>query len=241
VIQVTDVVGKIEIVLVHDLNAQDRLHWQSMSLRGDRFRRSTQYRANAGVLLSLVCVLVPAAGACGPVEQGMMAQTGLRYWEWRGEGALLRLTQRLPDQTRAFFLGRGFGAEDADHIARRCVFQTMFKNIAPRGTEALEFDLEQWRVHSAEDTGVLLTREHWARLWEKRDVPRAARIAFEWSLLPTRQRYQPGDFNWGMTSYGLEPGSRFDLDFFWSRDGVHHRGRIEGVECPADVHPEPGS
>lgn len=39
------------------------------------------------------------------VEQGVIEETGLRYREWNAEGALFRLTQRLPDQTRAFFLG----------------------------------------------------------------------------------------------------------------------------------------
>jgi hypothetical protein len=186
----------------------------------------------------LACIPAPRIGVSQALERGVVAETGLRYWEWQGQGVLFRLTQRLPDQTRAFFMARGFGRDDADYVARQCVFQSMFKNIAPPGSEAVEFDLDAWRLVTGDDTRELLTREYWDRLWQERGVPEAARIAFEWSLLPTRQRYQPGDFNWGMTSYGLEPGRRFDLEFSWSRDGIHYRERIDNVECPADLHPE---
>jgi hypothetical protein len=210
-----------------------------MILRISQSGRYPQYRAKARALRMLGWLLFPAAAVCGPVEKGVMSGTGLRYWEWQGEGVLFRLTQRLPDQTRAFFMARGFEAEDADQIARRCVFQTMFKNIAPPGGSAVEFDLGEWTIDTGNGTRGLLTREDWDRRWEERGVPQAARIAFEWSLLPTRQRYLPGDFNWGMTSYGLPPGSRFDLRFSWMQDAARHRGSIPGVECPKDLHPEP--
>ena len=67
-------------------------------------------------------------------------------------------------------------------------------------------------------------------------VSQAARIAFRWSLLPTSQRFEAGDYNWGMTSFGLTPGSRFHLELVWYRDGRRESGRIEHVECARDVH-----
>jgi hypothetical protein len=170
---------------------------------------------------------------------GTVPETGLRYWEWQGQGALFRLTQRLPDQTRAFFLARGFATADADYLARNCVFQTLFKNTDPPGGATLAYDLHQWKVHAEGTTQGVLTRERWNDIWDARGLSQPARIAFEWSLLPTRQRYQPADYNWGMTSFGLQPGTRFDLDFFYEREGTRNAARLEGVECPADVHPEP--
>ena len=170
---------------------------------------------------------------------GTVPETGLRYWEWQGQGALFRLTQRLPDQTRAFFLARGFATADADYLARNCVFQTLFKNTDPLGGATLAYDLHQWKVHAEGTTQGVLTRERWNDIWDARGLSQPARIAFEWSLLPTRQRYQPADYNWGMTSFGLQPGTRFDLDFFYEREGTRNAARLEGVECPADVHPEP--
>jgi hypothetical protein len=205
----------------------------------DTITQRTQYYGNRMLLLLLLCIPAPGASIGGPVTQGVIPETGLRYWEWQGQGALFRLTQRLPDQTRAFFLARGFASKDADFVARKCVFQTLFRNTDPAGGATLEYDLDEWRVHAEGTTQGLLTREHWGGIWEARGLAQPARIAFEWSLLPTRQRYQPADYNWGMTSFGLEPGTRFDLDFSYEREGTQHKGRFEGVECPADVHPEP--
>lgn len=188
----------------------------------------------------LALFLLPFVGAAvaGPVTTGSDPDTGLRFWEWRGQGILFRLDQRLPDQTRAFFLARGFDRRAADRIAAGCVFQSMFRNTADAGTVTI--DLDDWRIRVAgEEERRLLTREAWARVWQARDVPQSARIAFEWSLLPTRQTYAPGDYNWGMTSYGLSPGRRFDLEFSWRRDGTPHHAHLEDIQCPPDIHPEP--
>jgi hypothetical protein len=198
----------------------------------------TQYYPIQMLLLLLGCVLTTAAATGGTTVQGIIPETGLRYWEWQGEGILLRLTQRLPDQTRAFFLARGFSAEDADFLARKCVFQTLFKNTNAPGGKTVSYSLDEWNVHTAGITQGMLTREHWHGIWEARTLAQPARIAFEWSLLPTRQVYQPEDYNWGMTSFGLEPDTRFDLEFFWQQNGARFSGYFEDVECPADLHPE---
>lgn len=190
-------------------------------------------------MLSLLGVLTAAGAVGGPVDQGVVPETGLRYWEWQGEGALFRLTQRLPDQTRAFFLARGFSSEHADFLARKCVFQTLFKNTGSPGAATLAYNLNDWKIHAAGTEQGLLTRERWSDIWQERGLAQAPRIAFDWSLLPTQQVYQPQDYNWGMTSFGLEPGTRFDLDFSWQREQVRYSGLFEGVECPADLHPEP--
>ena len=219
----------------------DALHLDLMSAFSDLTKQRAQYHVNALLLLMLVCAPRPAASTGGAVKQGVVPETGLRYWEWQGEGALLRLTQRLPDQTRAFFMARGFAPEDADFLARKCVFQTLFRNTALPGGAAIAHDLEAWKIHAGETTHGLFTREQWNAIWEARGLAQPARIAFEWSLLPTRQVYQPADYNWGMTSFGLEPGTRFDLEFSWEREGSRYSGRFEEVECPADLHPEPQS
>lgn len=211
-----------------------------MTKHGNRTKVFNQYRVKAGFWLLLAGLVAPAL--CGAeVSRGVVPETGLKFWEWRGEGALFRLTQRLPDQTRAFFLARGFSAGDADYIARQCVFQSMLKNVADAGKGPLTYDLDEWRVSEGEHGHGLLTREHWDRLWQERNVATAQRIAFEWSLLPTQQSYLSGDYNWGMTSYGLKPGTRFDLVFSWQMHGKPHSARIDGIECPADAHPEPAS
>ncbi len=194
----------------------------------------------SGQLLPAVLLLAGAAVmADPPVHRGVVAETGLRYWEWDGEGVLFRLTQRLPDQTRAYFMARGFAPDQADRIARRCVFQSMFKNTAVAGAPSVTIDLADWRVRHAGRESRLLTREQWRQNFPGSALPKAAAIALEWSLLPTQQEYAPGDYNWGMSSYGLAPGTVFDLAFSWIREGRRLQGRLNGVECAADIHPEP--
>lgn len=182
-----------------------------------------------------------AIAADTPMTTGVIAETGLHYWEWGARGVLFRLTQRLPDQTRAFFMARGFDSGSADLIANRCVFQSMFKNIAGPGGAAISIDLDTWRIHSGGDEYRLVTREQWQNELQKNDISSAAAIALEWSLLPTRQVYEPGDYNWGMTSYGLKPGKIFDLDFSWEREGRVFKGHLKEVECAPDIHPDPES
>ncbi|GMQ89147.1 MAG: hypothetical protein BMS9Abin09_0605 [Gammaproteobacteria bacterium] len=195
------------------------------------------YAKRAFLMLQLIAGGAVATEA--PVTTGAAPETGLRYWEWKSEGALFRLTQRLPDQTRAYFMARGFDAGDANHIAERCVFQSMFKNIADAGDTSISIDLDSWLIRRGNDESRLLTREKWKEELQKNTVSRAAAIALEWSLLPTRQDYSPGDYNWGMTSYGLEPGQIFDLEFSWERNNQVFHGTLKRVECARDIHPEP--
>jgi hypothetical protein len=45
----------------------------------------------------------------------------------------------------------------------------------------------------------------------------------------------PGDYNWGLTAYGIPPGSMFDLAVTWQEGEVQHRGEIKGIVCAPDV------
>lgn len=192
-----------------------------------------------GLIAALI--MLPVRAGAGPVTEGIVGETGLRYWEWDSQGVLFRLTQRLPDQTRAFFLARGFDAGSADLVATQCVFQSMFRNTGSKGSGAVDIDLDDWTVETNRTQSELMTRQKWEAKLRSFGLQPAALIAFTWSLLPTRQSYQPDDYNWGMTSYGLTPGTKFDLRFTWFHNGQLREGRLEGIECPDDTHPEPGS
>jgi len=165
------------------------------------------------------------------VITGEEKQTGLRTWEWREGGISVQLIQRLPDQTRAFFQGRGFSTGDADTIGRACVFQTIFRND---GRQPLTYDLDDWQITYRGKRLPLQTRERWKQKWLDRDVSQAARIAFRWSLLPTHQSFEPGDYNWGMTSFGLPPGATFDLSLELKVNGKSVNGQIPAIVCAAD-------
>lgn len=180
------------------------------------------------------------AAARADVVTGVDAEAGLPFWELRDAGISLRLVQRQPDQTRAFFMARGFSREAVERIAQRCVFQTVFKNVSAGAHAAtIEYDLRDWTVRGADADARLLTREYWAEQWLKLGVAKSARIAFEWALFPTRQIYHPGDYNWGMSVVDLAPGSSFDVSVTWRQGGTSHSGRIEGVRCAPDGPDDP--
>jgi len=176
-----------------------------------------------------------AAPVGAQVQRGQDEATGLAYWHYTGDGVSFKLVQRLPDQTRAFFLARGFGAREADEIARACVFQTIFRNTdGPGFPGAIEYDLADWRIRHSGRWRPLKAKAAWERQWQERGVAQAPRIAFRWSLLPTRQHFDPGDYNWGMSVYGLPPGSVFDLQLHWVRQSVPYTVVLEDIQCPPD-------
>lgn len=182
-------------------------------------------------------LLALAAGdGLGAVSTGMDPETSLRFWQLDVEGLSLRLVQRLPDQTRAFFVGRGFSSEAAERIAQSCVFQTILRHPAEAtfgGT--LGIDLRDWQVQQAGRRQTLLLADSWDPVWAEMDEPESARIAFRWSLFPTEQGFEPGDYNWGMISFGLSPGSRFDLHLQWRLGDAKREGAIQGIVCALDA------
>lgn len=181
------------------------------------------------LLLGLACMTVARA----ELVTGTEPDSGLAFWRYLDDGISLELVQRLPDQTRAFFLARGFHKAGVEAIATDCVFQSALRNTASSG--ALSYDLSEWAVIVDGKAQAMKLRDEWDRQWQSAGVPQAARIAFRWSLLPSRQRYQPGDYNWGMTTFRLAPGVQFDLEIRWRRDGVAKTARIPGIRCAPDL------
>jgi hypothetical protein len=146
------------------------------------------------------------------------------------------LIQRLPDQTRGFFLARGFDRESVDILANHCVFQSIVKNTAEKSASSMiEVNLTQWRMRQPDDswTKIVLTSE-WLQRWQQRGLAKSSQIAFKWSFFPTFQQFRGGDYNWGMTSYGLEPGASFDLKVVWKENGQLQQEIISGIQCAPD-------
>ncbi len=173
------------------------------------------------------------------IETGENPETRLKYWLYDHDGFFLRLTQRLPDQTRGFFEARGFDQASAEIAATSCLFQTMIKNTGTDSGITVNAELSDWKVVSGGYSTSMLLREYWQKLWLERKQPQSARVAFEWSLLRSSIQYDVNDYNWGMSSYGLPPGSRFDLLFSWTRKEIKYNRKIPDVICPDDIHPDP--
>jgi hypothetical protein len=190
-------------------------------------------RCFLGVQLAFMMGLPVAAAE---VVRSADGATGLAKWSFTAGDVEIELIQRLPDQTRGFFQARDFPAAVADEIAGNCIFQTIIRNrSASDAGPPVAIDLETWRIRHDKAEGGMKLKESWLASWPEATVGQAARLAFQWALFPTRQEFLPGDYNWGMTAYGLPAGSVFDLLVVWNSGGVADSGWIRGIECAPDV------
>jgi len=206
------------------------------NIRLDNFFPALRQATLAAAMLS---VAVPAAAV---INTGTDAEAELPYWEVVEHGVSIRLVQRLPDQTRGFFQARGFSIADSELIAQSCMFQTVFKNVAPPSDSGvIEYNLDEWIVHAAGAQRRMKTREDWQKEWAARRAPKAAQLAFEWGLLPTRQAYRAGDYNWGLSVFNLAPGTQFDLDVVWRQGGERRSALLKGVVCAPDKPVSPAT
>jgi len=201
---------------------------RSVDVSGLRYRSLT-------CLLATVLMLASVPATAGTVRSAA-ADTGLVKWHFTEDDLEIELIQRLPDQTRGLFLARGFSREVTDAIATSCVFQTIVRNRDESGSGApLNVDLRQWRMqHAGKETGIDL-KEKWIDAWSKDEVSPAAVLAFRWATFPTQQEFLPGDYNWGMTLYGLPPAAVFDLQVVWQAEQQLRSAWIRKIECPPDV------
>ena len=174
------------------------------------------------------------------VKTGKDAQALLPFWELTAPAMRLRLVQRLPDQTRAYFLARGFDKKTVGFIAGHCFFQSSYANTAKGNSKTvIEFDMRNWQIIYQGKTLSLLTRERWAGMSPINKAKPAQRIALQWSLLPDYQILHASDYNWGMTALPLPHGARFDLKLQWKRNGKPRQAIIRDIRCARDIYVAP--
>lgn len=175
-------------------------------------------------------LLVPLCA--GASEEGIDDRTGLPRWDAAGDDVRVRLVQRLPDQTRAFFIGRGFNAAQVDRIAGHCVLQTIIYNDG--GTPIL-LDIANWSARVDDRAGDATVQPRlmsdWQQEWTEAGVGNGPRIAFRWALFPNQQEFAPGDWNMGMTTWPVPPGSELDVHIRWVADGKPHELVVDNVRC----------
>jgi hypothetical protein len=192
----------------------------------------------AGTLLRLLCALccLLSVPVYAEVVHGVNEENGLKKWHFFDGDIEIELIQRLPDQTRALFMNHEFSREVIEELATSCMFQTIIRNNGKSGSDRpVAIDLTQWRMrHAGKVTGIRL-KEPWLESWTDEQASQAAKLVVRWGMFPTQQEYLPGDYNWGLTAYGIPPGSKFDLEVFWKEGATVRSGNINGVECAPDV------
>ena len=170
------------------------------------------------------------------VQRSANEENGLEKWHFIDSDIEIELVQRLPDQTRALFMNHAFSREVIEQLALSCMFQTIVRNTGKSGAgQMIAIDLTQWRMQNAGKTGSILLKEPLLASWSDEDADAAAKLVIRWGMFPTQQEYLPGDYNWGLTAYGIPPGSTFDLAVTWQEGTVQHSGKIKDIVCAPDV------
>lgn len=179
-----------------------------------------------------------SAAACAQddtVQKRIVEDSDLGSYRWimdTPSGVRFQLVQRIPDQTRSFYNGRGFPLEAADEYASACVMQTIVNNNST--DKVVTFKLADWRVvHDGKSRPLKLTSA-WQQRWEQLDVPQPARIAFQWSQFPNVQKHEPGDWFQGMIAAELPGGTTFDLGMTWAENGVTRTATFRNIQCAKD-------
>jgi len=187
------------------------------------------------LVLYLVFLVMPSL-LSAKVSHSVDSETQLESWKIDDNGMQLELIQRLPDQSRAFFQGRGFTSKVADDISKSCIFQVIARNSkAKKNGLPITVRLQEWLVVFNEQQQGIKLKEAWDADWSINEVNKAARIAFRWATFPTEQTFDAGgDYNWGMISIGLTPGDKFDLKVNWTEDKQQKNQWLKNLKCPTD-------
>lgn len=184
--------------------------------------------------VALLCLVNRTAS--GDVRTSIDTETRIQSWTLTDGALSLQLLQRLPDQTRAFYMGRGFPKEIANDIGTQCVLQAIGKNTSSSSQgSSITYDLNGWVVKFNGRARSIKFKELWDAEWSENDITKASRLAFRWATFPTQQTFEPGgDYNWGMISFGLPPASEFDLLVRWQQNDESRSHWIKQIKCPPD-------
>jgi hypothetical protein len=180
-------------------------------------------------LLMVVVLWWPGIGHSA-AQKYMQLETGAGSWEIYSAGVTFSLTQILPDQVKAFYVNRGFTLEQIRDFERSCVYMTVLRNDNAPGT--IHFISNDWLVQVNGKRQPLVPVSEWLERFESAGISKAALVAFRWAQFPPEQSYEPGgDWNQGMLSMGLPPGSIFDVTARWDIDGKGFETTLKGIRC----------
>ena len=180
---------------------------------------------------------------------GGMGAVGLVLWgtvaadsqpepaTYTGQGLMLYAQARTPDQTTAFYLGRGFPPAMLKEFNQAC-FVTI--SVRHTRTDVVWLEPARWRLRDAR--GRLIERRdrhYWNQAWNAINAPHASRATFGWTLLPESRDLQPDEPVGGNITI-VSPTGPFSLELRFAtgqnKTGREIVARMPGLVCQA---PEP--
>lgn len=184
----------------------------------------------------LLCALAMTWPARAEVHLSSNQENGLKKWHFIEGDIEIELVQRLPDQTRAMFMKHEFSSAVVEAMATSCMFQTIVRNSGKSGSgQPVSVDLTLWRMQYAGRQSGIVLKEPLIESWSDEDASQKARLVVRWGMFPTQQKFLPGDYNWGLTAFGIPPGAQFDLQVNWTEADKQYTGIIRNIICAPDV------
>lgn len=153
--------------------------------------------------------------------------------EYRGQGLVMSVTARLPEQQFAFYSARGFPEGAVRRITQRCFLTVGIRN---ERNDIVWLELDEWRFLNGDGREhKRLKRDEWNALWKRINLAPAHRATFGWTQLPERRDLHPGESAGGNVTLAPPP-SPFILEarFRTGDDGTGPvlQVRFENLICP---------
>jgi hypothetical protein len=156
-------------------------------------------------------------------QQTRDPDSGLFSWRIDNQGLRLELMQLLPDYIRAIYGSHGFPSEAIEDIASYCVFGTIVRNTSDT---SLYYSVADWYAETADGVKhTFKTKTQWLDEWRKMS------IRYPWTILPSEQTFEIGDWSQGFTTIKLPREEPFDLIYSWNLDGEKKLGKIKKIRC----------
>lgn len=153
--------------------------------------------------------------------------------EWRHlvqRGSVtLKLNPLGSTQRQAFYVARGFTAEQIAPYARSCGFSIGFLNNSP---QELHTDLRTWYVmdRAGQKTSLRLP-DAWDAEWARHQIASAQRIAFRWAQFQRENTFEPGDWIMGMATLERSVSGPFQLVAPYRLGQEIQEITIDGIRC----------
>jgi hypothetical protein len=159
----------------------------------------------------------------GEITSRVDPDTGLKSWQFEGQGLAIEFLQVPPDFIRASYAARGLPKEVYESVATQCVFGTIVRNLSD---QPLSYRVADWRYLTADEgEQEIKTKTQWLEQWHGMGV------RFSWSMLADDVTFSKGDWIQGFTTIPEPHASRIALKIVWSIVGERLEKIIPDLEC----------